>query len=296
MLCARAAAAERRADRPLFTVGLVGYPNVGKSSTVNVLVAEKKTSVSATPGKTKHFQTLRVPDAPAIELCDCPGLVFPSVAGSKAQMVCDGILPIDQMRDYMSPVRLLCGRLGPDAFFDAYGVKLRSAAERADDADAPDEARELLIAHALSRGFMSSSKGGPDESRSARVILKDLVNARLLHCTPPPTADGAASQLAQPRLNPPTPAAPPAGGSARGAKARKAPRAPTAEAYLNQLRDDHARQDSVGLQAAGRPGSSSRGGARGVQWRGSAQAVPDRLVARGAGAGSYRLAAPPGDP
>ena len=43
------------------TIGLVGYPNVGKSSTVNVLVAEKKTCVSATPGKTKHFQTLRVP-------------------------------------------------------------------------------------------------------------------------------------------------------------------------------------------------------------------------------------------
>lgn len=38
------------------TVGLVGYPNVGKSSTINALIAEKKVSVSATPGKTKHFQ------------------------------------------------------------------------------------------------------------------------------------------------------------------------------------------------------------------------------------------------
>ena len=38
------------------TVGLVGYPNVGKSSTINTLLAEKKVSVSATPGKTKHFQ------------------------------------------------------------------------------------------------------------------------------------------------------------------------------------------------------------------------------------------------
>lgn len=39
-------------------VGMVGYPNVGKSSTINCLVGAKKTSVSATPGKTKHFQTL----------------------------------------------------------------------------------------------------------------------------------------------------------------------------------------------------------------------------------------------
>lgn len=40
------------------TVGLVGYPNVGKSSTINALLTEKKVSVSATPGKTKHFQTI----------------------------------------------------------------------------------------------------------------------------------------------------------------------------------------------------------------------------------------------
>ncbi|RXG68560.1 Guanine nucleotide-binding protein-like 3-like protein [Armadillidium vulgare] len=38
------------------TVGLVGYPNVGKSSSINALMQEKKVSVSATPGKTKHFQ------------------------------------------------------------------------------------------------------------------------------------------------------------------------------------------------------------------------------------------------
>lgn len=40
----------------LVTVGLVGYPNVGKSSTINTLLVNKKVSVSSTPGKTKHFQ------------------------------------------------------------------------------------------------------------------------------------------------------------------------------------------------------------------------------------------------
>lgn len=34
----------------------VGYPNVGKSSTINSLLQYKKVSVSSTPGKTKHFQ------------------------------------------------------------------------------------------------------------------------------------------------------------------------------------------------------------------------------------------------
>lgn len=40
------------------TIGLVGYPNVGKSSTINALIGTKKVSVSATPGKTKHFQVV----------------------------------------------------------------------------------------------------------------------------------------------------------------------------------------------------------------------------------------------
>lgn len=41
-------------------VGMVGYPNVGKSSTINKLLNQKKVAVSATPGKTRHLQTLVV--------------------------------------------------------------------------------------------------------------------------------------------------------------------------------------------------------------------------------------------
>jgi GTPase SAR1 family protein len=54
-------------------VGLVGYPNVGKSSTINAIFGAKKTAVAPTPGKTKHFQTLNV--SPTLCLCDCPGAV-----------------------------------------------------------------------------------------------------------------------------------------------------------------------------------------------------------------------------
>lgn len=40
------------------TIGMVGYPNVGKSSTINVILEEKRLGVSATPGKTKHLQVI----------------------------------------------------------------------------------------------------------------------------------------------------------------------------------------------------------------------------------------------
>ena len=69
-------------------VGLTGYPNVGKSSTINALFGSKKTAVAATPGKTKHFQTLNITER--MTLCDCPGLVLPKFAASKAEMVAAG--------------------------------------------------------------------------------------------------------------------------------------------------------------------------------------------------------------
>ena len=56
---------------------------MGKSSTINVLMGEKKTGVTSTPGKTKHFQTLLLNDE--LMACDCPGLVLPSFVMSKGQ-------------------------------------------------------------------------------------------------------------------------------------------------------------------------------------------------------------------
>jgi large subunit GTPase 1 len=41
-------------------VGLVGYPNVGKSSVINSVMGKKKVGVASMPGKTKHFQTLKL--------------------------------------------------------------------------------------------------------------------------------------------------------------------------------------------------------------------------------------------
>ena len=79
-----------QADHGRVTVGLTGYPNVGKSSTINALFGSKKTAVAPTPGKTKHFQTLNITEG--LTLCDCPGLVLPRYAQSKSEMVAAGEL------------------------------------------------------------------------------------------------------------------------------------------------------------------------------------------------------------
>lgn len=54
--------ASKHLEKESFVVGMVGYPNVGKSSTINKLVGAKKVSVSATPGKTRHLQTIKIDD------------------------------------------------------------------------------------------------------------------------------------------------------------------------------------------------------------------------------------------
>uniref|UniRef100_A0A8C6CVN9 Large subunit GTPase 1 homolog n=1 Tax=Moschus moschiferus TaxID=68415 RepID=A0A8C6CVN9_MOSMO len=178
------------------TVGLVGYPNVGKSSTINTILGNKKVSVSATPGHTKHFQTLYV--EPGLCLCDCPGLVMPSFVSTKAEMICSGILPIDQMRDHVPPVSLVCQNIPRHVLEATYGIDIIKPRED-EDPQRPPTAEELLTAYGCMRGFMTAH-GQPDQPRSARYILKDYVSGKLLYCHPPPGRDPVTFQYQHQRL------------------------------------------------------------------------------------------------
>ncbi|KAF6251424.1 hypothetical protein COO60DRAFT_1704822 [Scenedesmus sp. NREL 46B-D3] len=121
-------------DRRLM-VGLVGYPNVGKSSTINAIFGAKKTAVAPTPGKTKHFQTLNV--SPTLCLCDCPGLVFPRFAASKAEMVAAGVIPIDRLTDVRAPIEVAAARCGKQQLEAVYGIQMPPWPEDAQSAAAP---------------------------------------------------------------------------------------------------------------------------------------------------------------
>ncbi|ORY24401.1 hypothetical protein BCR39DRAFT_325055 [Naematelia encephala] len=167
-------------------VGLVGYPNVGKSSTINALLGAKKVSVSSTPGKTKHFQTLVLSDH--VTLCDCPGLVFPQFANTQADMVVDGVLPIDQMREYSAPVDLLCQRIPQEILEGTYGIAI-DVKDVEDGGTGQLTWEEFLSTYAIARGMTRASFGMPDTSRAARYVLKDYVNAKLIYAHPPPGVD-----------------------------------------------------------------------------------------------------------
>jgi hypothetical protein len=59
-------------------------------------------AVASTPGTTKHSQTLPLSDE--LTLVDCPGLVFPSFVSTREEMVVNGVLPIDQLRDHIGEI------------------------------------------------------------------------------------------------------------------------------------------------------------------------------------------------
>ncbi|CAM9747303.1 unnamed protein product [Phaeothamnion confervicola] len=202
---------QRRGNQGRVCIGMVGYPNVGKSSVINVLVGATpfshgaaRVSVGATPGKTKHFQTL--PLSASLLLCDCPGLVFPSFVSSAAEMVCAGMLPITQTRDHTAPAGLIARRVPRHVLELAYTIRLppppepaggigngdgsAAAAVAAGRVRAPaPTAAELLTTLALARGFIrGASLGEPDWPRAARMMLKDYTEGRLLFCHGPPAA------------------------------------------------------------------------------------------------------------
>lgn len=79
-------------------------------------------------------------------LVDCPGLVFPNFLASKAEMVVNGLLPIDQMRDHVGPVNLVCQRIPRRILERTYGVQLPVPADH-EDPNRPPNAHELLEAY-----------------------------------------------------------------------------------------------------------------------------------------------------
>ncbi|KAE8705776.1 GTPase LSG1-2 [Hibiscus syriacus] len=173
---------EGTSARKSVMVGFVGYPNVGKSSTINALVGQKRTGVTSTPGKTKHFQTLIISDE--LTLCDCPGLVFPSFSSSRYEMIASGVLPIDRMTEHREAVQVVANRVKRHIIEDVYKIKLPKP-KPYESQSRPPLASEFLRAYCASRGYVASS-GLPDETRAARQILKDYIDGKLPHYEIPP--------------------------------------------------------------------------------------------------------------
>lgn len=81
------------------TVGIIGYPNVGKSSVINSLKRTRAVQVGATPGLTKSMQEVHLDKL--VKLLDCPGIVFNT--GSGVDAVLRNAVKIEQLEDPLAP-------------------------------------------------------------------------------------------------------------------------------------------------------------------------------------------------
>jgi len=171
--------------------GMVGFPNVGKSSVINVLMGNRKymhnqvrVGVASQPGKTKHFQTLLLPDRDDVMLCDCPGLVFPSFCNSKSDLIAAGVYPIEQMRDFWPVMELIVSRIPRQVLSAYYGVKLPTA--KSWESGKHLSAEEFLTSYCISRSLYTASSGNPHFQQASRTVIRDYVEGKLLYCHPPP--------------------------------------------------------------------------------------------------------------
>jgi nuclear GTP-binding protein len=162
-------------DKKQISVGVIGYPNVGKSSVINTLISKKSCKVAPLPGETKIWQYITL--FKRISLIDCPGVVVDAAGDTETDSVLKGVVRAERLEH-------------PEDFIPAVVEKVKREHIAAQYKLSKEESKwesttQLLETMATKSGRLR--KGGDPCLRSAAIILlNDFIRGRLPHFVKPP--------------------------------------------------------------------------------------------------------------
>jgi ribosome biogenesis GTPase A len=149
-------------------VGIIGYPNTGKSSLINILIGKKSAGTGDEPGFTKAIQKIKL--SPGIVLLDSPGVIpekeYSSTETEKiSSHVQAGARAYSQVKNPELVIADIVQK-NPGKLEKQYEIK--------SDGDS-----EILI-EALGKKWKFFKKGGIiDEDKTSRKILKELQTGKI---------------------------------------------------------------------------------------------------------------------
>ncbi|CAL1532729.1 unnamed protein product [Lymnaea stagnalis] len=160
-------------DKKQVSVGLIGYPNVGKSSIINALKSKKVCNVAPVPGETKVWQYVTLMNN--LFLIDCPGIVYPTGA-TPTDLVLKGVVRVEKVNQPEDYIHAVLERVKKEYVQKTYGIT---------DWETPEDFLEQV---AKKSGRLL--KGGEaDLSTVAKNILNDYQRGKIPYFVRPPESE-----------------------------------------------------------------------------------------------------------